>query len=287
MSRSILIIADRREDDRFILEKARNIVSPLDAKLEVVRFLPQLDTQDEFKRKEQIKESKQHLDSMISEVLKDGPQITSQVICTSHIADWVEGTCGQKHFDLVVKTGHRTENIFHTPTDWQLIRQLSCPILIANDHKWKSKPVVMTTVNVSTKEEQHKELNNLALQWTDVWTKAFNCSTHVVYSIPIAKALLELDAVDPRAYEEKRRPEAERQLAELLEQSDLNDVHTHITTGPPEKTIPHVANELKADLVIVGCVGRTGVKRLLFGNTAEKVLHHLRTDILIVEPSKS
>jgi len=48
------------------------------------------------------------------------------------IANWVEDICEQKHFDLVVKTGHRTESLFHTPTDRQLIRQLSCLLLIGN-----------------------------------------------------------------------------------------------------------------------------------------------------------
>ncbi len=286
MSRSILVIADQHENDRLALEKAHSIATPLNAKLEILRFLPELDAPNEIEQKQRLKQAQENLEQTIAETFSDLSQITSQVIPTAHIADWIEGTCTQKSFDLIVKSGHRTESIFHTPTDWQLIRQLSCPILFANEHKWKSKPIVMTTVDLSAKEEQHKKLNQQVLQWTSLWSNTFHCSTHVVYSIPIAKALLELDVVDQKNHLEKKRPQAEKELTSLLENFELNDVHTHITAGPPEKTIPHVANDLKPDLVIMGCVGRTGLKGFIFGNTAEKVLHHLRTDTLIVETSR-
>ena len=53
----------------------------------------------------------------------------------------------QKHFDLIVKIGHRTESLFHTPADRPLMRQTYTPtflpLLIANIQKWKSKLVVM------------------------------------------------------------------------------------------------------------------------------------------------
>jgi len=281
MSRSILVLADEYEHDNFSLEKAHDIASPLNAKLEVVRFLSHLDSQDELVRKQIIEQAKQTLGHDISDIFGDDARVTCNVIPTDEIADWVVGACKEKHFDLVVKTGQRTENLFHTPTDWQLMRQLSCPVLIANNHKWKSKQIVMATVDLSTQEAQHKELNELVLQWTTLLSDVFSCSAHVVYSIPIAKPLLELDIVEQSEYQKRKQPEAENQLSKLLEHFELNHAHTHITAGPPGKTIPHIANELKADLVIMGCVGRRGVKGFLIGNTAEKVLHHLRTDTLI------
>lgn len=65
----------------------------------------------------------------------------------------------------------------------------------------------------------------------------------------------------------------------------MTDVTPHILAGVPNKTISHIADEIKADLVIIGSMGRTGVKGLLNKNTAEKVLHHPRTDMLVVKPT--
>ena len=65
----------------------------------------------------------------------------------------------------------------------------------------------------------------------------------------------------------------------------MPDVIPHTLMGAPEKTIPHMANKIKADLVIIGSLGHEGIQRLLHHNTAEKVLHHLRTDMLVVKPT--
>jgi hypothetical protein len=39
-------------------------------------------------------------------------------------------------------------------------------------------------------------------------------------------------------------------------------------------------------MVIMGAVSRSGLKRLLIGNTAERVLDQLSCDILVVKPPK-
>ena len=285
MINSILVITDENEGDKFSLEKSHEVAKPLKAKLDVVRFLSHLDSEDAFERKQVISDARDGLEQAVSSIFIGDNEVQCHTITTDDIASWVIGFLRGKPADLVIKTGHRTESLFHTPTDWQLIRQLDCPILIANNKKWKSKHVVLTAIDLSTDEIHHKELNEKALQWTALWAKTFNCSVHIIYSIPIAKALLELEVVEREKYVAKKRPAAEKQLAQLLSHYELVDVHTHISAGPPDKTIPHVANELKAELVIMGCVGRQGLSSLLKGNTAEKVLHHLRTDALIVENS--
>ena len=51
----------------------------------------------------------------------------------------------------------------------------------------------------------------------------------------------------------------------------------------PSKEIPSVAKKVKADLVVLGNVGRTGLKGLVIGNTAEKILQRLAVDVLLVK----
>ena len=80
--------------------------------------------------------------------------------------------------------------------------------------------------------------------------------------------------------------DAKEKMQKLLARFDMSSVTSHITAGPPDRTIPHQANELNSDLVIIGSVGREGVIGFLLGNTAEKVLHHLRTDCLIIKQAK-
>jgi universal stress protein E len=41
---------------------------------------------------------------------------------------------------------------------------------------------------------------------------------------------------------------------------------------------------LKADIVVMGAISRSGLKRIFIGNTAEAVLDALPCDVLVVKP---
>lgn len=59
----------------------------------------------------------------------------------------------------------------------------------------------------------------------------------------------------------------------------------HLRKGAPRNVVPAVANELKADLVVMGTVSRTGIPGLLIGNTAEVILNNLECSVLAVKPA--
>lgn len=58
----------------------------------------------------------------------------------------------------------------------------------------------------------------------------------------------------------------------------------HIVQGGPDREIPRVAKEIKADLVVMGTVARTGIKGVVIGNTAESILSQLECSVLAVKP---
>lgn len=56
--------------------------------------------------------------------------------------------------------------------------------------------------------------------------------------------------------------------------------------GNPVVAIPRVARETGADIVIMGAVSRSGLRRVFIGNTAERVLGDLSCDVLVVKPKR-
>jgi nucleotide-binding universal stress UspA family protein len=60
------------------------------------------------------------------------------------------------------------------------------------------------------------------------------------------------------------------------------DVVTHPREGEPADAILDVAEEHKADLVIVGNKGMTGARRFLLGSVPNKISHHSPCDVWIV-----
>ena len=60
--------------------------------------------------------------------------------------------------------------------------------------------------------------------------------------------------------------------------------NTHLSKGDARNVIPELAQELHADLVVMGTVARTGIPGLLIGNTAESILDQLDCSVLAVKP---
>ena len=59
-------------------------------------------------------------------------------------------------------------------------------------------------------------------------------------------------------------------------------VNTFARQGDPADAILDVAEENKADLIMVGNKGMTGAKRFLLGSVPNKVSHHAPSSVLIV-----
>lgn len=285
MNKHILVIADIADNETHTLEKAHDITRTLNATLEIVKFIHCSD-QSELSYSAQIEQAKQSLSAIIMRIFTGDTEIVSTVVHDENIADWVTKRCQQNTVDLVIKSRHRTESLFHTPTDWQLIRQLSCPILIATHIKWKTQGNVLLALDLSSDDSKHQQLNSLILSWGKLWSTVNQRQLHAVYSIPIAKPLLELEVVDKDEILQKKSPQAQEKMTALLTQFEMNTLASHITAGPAEKSIPHLAGELHGDLVIMGSIGRKGISGYIHVNTAEKVLHNLRTDCLIIKLGK-
>lgn len=59
---------------------------------------------------------------------------------------------------------------------------------------------------------------------------------------------------------------------------------THIIQGYPDQELPKFANEIDADLMVMGTVARSGVAGVIIGNTAETILSQLKCSVLAVKP---
>ena len=60
------------------------------------------------------------------------------------------------------------------------------------------------------------------------------------------------------------------------------EVETHAREGHPAEVIIEVANQVHADLIVVGSRGLTGIKRYLLGSVSSKVSEHAPCNVMIV-----
>jgi nucleotide-binding universal stress UspA family protein len=78
------------------------------------------------------------------------------------------------------------------------------------------------------------------------------------------------------------KEDVEATLADAAQAAGGVEVGTYARQGDPADAILDVAEEQKADLIIVGNKGMTGAKRFLLGSVPNKVSHHAPCSVLIV-----
>jgi len=61
-------------------------------------------------------------------------------------------------------------------------------------------------------------------------------------------------------------------------------LYVHARIGSPEKEILGLAEEVSADLILLGTHGHTAVGRLLLGSVAEEVVRHAGCPVLVTRP---
>ena len=99
--------------------------------------------------------------------------------------------------------------------------------------------------------------------------------THVYHGIDVSNPV-EASRFDDIAAEQTREG-----LRELLDACGLADATAYIRRGEPRKEIHLLADELDADLIVLGTHGTHG-PALLLGSTPNAVLHGVRRDVLAV-----
>jgi nucleotide-binding universal stress UspA family protein len=94
-----------------------------------------------------------------------------------------------------------------------------------------------------------------------------------------------LPGADPVEAQVRAIREADEYLASVarrLKDKGVERVEAHVWYGPPAAAIVEAASFQKADLIVMGSHGRSGLGRLVLGSVAESVLRGTTIPILIV-----
>ncbi|MGO1232418.1 MAG: universal stress protein [Marinobacter sp.] len=289
----LLIIMDSSHKHQIALSRGTELARATGASLEVVAFvheyldaLPADPTVQKNARSALIDHRQQWLEKMLALTDCKDVRIESHTVWEKHIHLWVRKRCQQEDFQAVVKTGHRSENFLYTPTDWHLLRECPAPVMLVAENKWHKASPILAAVDLSSDKPVKKALNNQIIDRAWHLARAMNTELHLVHALHTSTILADLDIIDPHAHARKREEALKPRITHLCNTWHLTPEQVHIATGPAQKVIPSVANKIKADMVVIGTTGKNGLTAKVIGNTAEKVLTHLRTDLLAIKPAE-
>jgi universal stress protein E len=195
--------------------------------------------------------------------------------------------------DLIVAERHATRHVAKwmlAYTDWELLRQAPCPVLLVKLPKPYHRPVVMTAIDPFHENAKPARLDAALLQVSGQIATLLKGPLRIVHCVAPSTLITANWTASPIIIDTDRTAEAlKRARKALVAEVARYPLPSHrlaVLHGSAREAIPSAAKAEKASLVVMGAISRSGFKRLLVGNTAEAVLDALNCDVLVVKPGR-
>jgi universal stress protein E len=186
--------------------------------------------------------------------------------------------------DLVVTAPLGGEGGGLSSSDWRLLATSPAPVLIVKGPEVRQYRNIVAAVDPFHAHDKPAQLDQAILAVAtrlSTQTSAALAVLHCYAPPPILVA-------DSRVAMQAGEVEAERRrvLGELLRDADLSESSARLVQGAPHAVIQTMVDSGEADVIVMGAIARGRVKEWLIGNTAERVLHRTRVDVLAVNPAR-
>lgn len=195
---------------------------------------------------------------------------------------------------LVVKDTHYHTGLrrtLFTNTDWSLIRSCPAPLLLVKPRPIPAEPVVLAAIDPFHEHDKPAELDRAILAFAKELTGALHGQLHVHHSFDIGPVLAAIAgtpastmAVPVEDIAQAAEAEHRKALETLVAGFDIEPSRLHLVQGVPHEALVQQAEALGADIVVMGAVSRSGLKRIFVGSTAERALDRLPCDLLVIKP---
>ena len=123
-----------------------------------------------------------------------------------------------------------------------------------------------------------------ALDYAVALAGEFGSKIHLVHVLEFPAVFKSTAKPSYAIWDKEAKKAATARLAQLVDEKvdELITANSEVRFGRAYKAIFDTAREQKADLIVIGTHGFTGLKHLLLGSTAERVIRHAPCSVLVV-----
>lgn len=296
--KKILVVIDPTTSDQKALKRAIHLAKLTQAKitafLSIYDFSYEMTTILSGEERESmclsvVKDREQWVEALIEDTHCEDVNISSKVVWHNRPFESIINEVLNENYDLVIKGTHehdKLKSVIFTPTDWHILRKCPCPILLVKDHSWPINGKIIAALNIASDMPEHISLNNDITNVAQSLAHLTQAELHLVNSYPGAPVniSIEIPEFNSLEYCHTMRKHHQKSMAAHIKKFNVPIKETHVKEGLPEDVIEAVSKELDAELVVLGCIGRTGFSAALIGNTAEHVIDQLNCDLLAIKP---
>lgn len=310
--KNILCVVEPEDGNKILLERAVALAERNHADLTVISIIPELSINLKM-FKENLPEDLeasgiQAKNDQLMSLVKAFPRqvsIQTKILVGTPFLEIIYEVLRNNH-DLVIKIPTKVEwmdRIFGND-DMHLLRKCPCPVWMIHKDTPKSYKNIVCAIDVSTSEQEQENkanefLNEQILKMAGSLAASELANLHIVHAwdAPGENILqgprIKMDRAQVFEYTQNIKSRHEKKLDTFInnistektrELIDFLKPEKHLIKGFPSKSIPEFAKKIKADLVVMGTIGRTGIPGFIIGNTAEDILNQINCSVLAIKP---
>ena len=237
--------------------------------------------------------ARRRLESIANRLRQHGLKVTVCVEWDAPVYEAIVRRARQIRADLIVVSryaGRHTAPGLMRLTDWELVRLSPTPVLLVKNPRAYRHPAVLVAIDPRHAFAKPLQLDKIILHMGGLLSKSLRGALHAVYAYARAPLLTApANAMTAEAYarvEREAAQSAQRSFKRALRSTRVARSRRYLVAADPISGILEASRKSRSDIVVMGAISRSGFKRLLIGNTAEKILDELKRDILVVKPAK-
>ncbi len=292
----ILLAADGSKDARLAARGAVELSLKLDSELHVVYVAPEYPyvyaSRGLARREEETRygdEDRQTLDGCLKHIAEAGGTVAGSHLGEGDAAGEIVELAEELKVGLVVLGSRgrgRLRRALMGSVSTSVLRHAHCSVLIVRGHEDELEPFLGKVLVAVDGSEEAAAAARAATEMAG----AAGSEVHVAYAMQEERYRPHLG---PEMWEgwEKGFERAKRSArswvegeAQRMKGEGPIKVEPHLLIGQPGAAIVWLAEELSADLVLVGSRGLGAMRRTLLGSVSDSVVRHAHCPVLVVRP---
>ena len=191
--------------------------------------------------------------------------------------------------DLVVAESHRHTRLgrwFLANSDWDLIRECPCPVWFVKHERLAKKSHILTAVDPTHAHAKPSGLDDRLLQAATSVVRQLDGRISLIHITDTTQTMPQRFLPRPATATESGSLQAvtRQAIGRLAKRNDVAEATLVLRNGKPADELIACAAELKANLLVMGAVSRSGLSHFHIGHTAEAVIDGVTCDVLVVKP---
>jgi nucleotide-binding universal stress UspA family protein len=233
-------------------------------------------------------------DNILADVKKFFPDVNDIHYIDKHSVDDIETFVQDNSIQLLLLQPSMDKGLQHFyfgSITLSVLRFISCPVWVLKSTPNKHYQRVLIALDPFTEDQT---LNDKLIQIGSSLAKSESAELHVAcaWALPNESTLRSPFINTPEHEIEELNNEHKVAVAKAFEKIQarnrvhLKNYNTHLPNGNPIIAIPKLIQAENIDLLIIGTNARTGIKRMLIGNTVEGIINQVNCSLLVVKPDR-